>query len=165
MPMLCKSGCKMTCMISRGGLLQLSSNVCLNFDGSLALFLPPLYTSLPRSLPRAFCGSARRRGAGDGEKCSTQRACVRVPPQTWETHPHACRHFSNTLRSWEQILTRPLARTHKRAWRGKQTRRNMELLDSLYIKLQAGGVCVVCQRAWLCVCMHVCASVSLMISL
>lgn len=96
MPMLCKSGCKMTCIISRGGLLQLSSNVCLNFDGSLALFLPPLYTSLPRSLPRAFCNSARRRGAGDREKCSTQRACVRVPPQTWEMHPHACSHFSNT---------------------------------------------------------------------
>ncbi len=54
----------MTYIISQGGFPHLSSNVYLNFDGcsqtSLALFLPPFYTSLPRSLPQAFCSSARR---------------------------------------------------------------------------------------------------------
>lgn len=61
--------------------------------------------------------------------------CTHTPAAIFQTPP----------RSWKQILTRPLARTHKHAWRGKQTWNNMELLDSLYIKLQAGGVCVVCQ--------------------
>lgn len=125
-----KSPCKMTRTTTEGRFLQLSPNVCLNFDGrsqrSLAHFSshvsatsppPPPPPLPPSSLSRSrFARSWATTGAGaDGENCSTQRARVRVPPQTWGTHPHARGH----VRKHKRDNTRPrTALTH--AARNKQ---------------------------------------------
>lgn len=77
------------------------------------LLLPPPPSSLSRS---RFARSWATTGAGaDGENCSTQRARVRVPPQTRGTHPHARGH----VRKHKRDNTRPrTALTH--AARNKQ---------------------------------------------
>lgn len=89
---------------------------------SLALFLPPLYTSLPRRLPQAFCGPARKRGVDGGRKCSTQRARVKSSPLRRGNAPTCPRTRSNTRTRHTE--TRALARTPTRS--NTQSARRLE---------------------------------------
>lgn len=123
------------------------------------LSTPP---SLPRSLPQAFCSWQEER-SGWWKDSSTQRVCVRVPPQTWEcTHMPA--EIFNIFCTWKHKLThtRPLTQTHQVHVDGNKHGKTWSCLRSFVYKIQAGGVCIVCQHVWICVCMYLCASVSLM---
>lgn len=105
---------------------RLASDACLKFDGCS-------WASLARSLPPTWPhrGEESRGVGGDGKKCSTHRARVRVPPRTWElthtpadfltphmeTHSHAHSLQRTEIMScgWKQ--TRKTCRNKQRAIR------------------------------------------------
>lgn len=131
---------------------------CL-FDGcswtSLAHFLPPFYTSLPRSLPQAFCSSARRE-----ERMMESNAHHSAPVSEFlfrHGNASTClQTHSNTLCARKHART-PTHSNTQSSCRWKQTGKNMEEQAAWYswtiYKLQAGGVCKICQHVWISLCM------------
>lgn len=68
--------------------------------------------------------------------------------------PTCLQTYSNTLCTWENTHTHTHTPTRKRSlWMETNVEKHGAACWSIY-KVQAGGVCIVCQHA--CVCVHVC---------
>lgn len=77
--------------------------------------------------------------------------------------PTCLQTYSNTLCTWENTHTHTHTPTRKRSlWMETNVEKHGAACWSIY-KVQAGGVCIVCQHACVCVCMYVCVSASFVV--